>query len=264
MRILNWVQNKLNGKQEKKRCEAGASLARHPCKQEFNNWPQALLSIGTFGNKDLREEPKRDDFSHDLCPSQDLPDFTLEDVKKLQEELTKLLRRKLKSKRKSSEKGEEERANLPLNRFLNCPSSLDFDRTVPRYLRDGFDSNENGGLSTNTEIIFSEAGDLLTNNCSAIQPKSLTFLLKNFFVCRGGFVSGPNLRDPIPESRIDKILRMMIHKKIYPGSSVSTSTKKYLEDKHMEKVQESDKGEERGEDRCKWVKTDSDFIVLEM
>lgn len=55
-----------------------------------------------------------------------------------------------------------------------------------------------------------------------------------------------------------QILRMMIHKKIYPGSSVSTSTKKYLEDKHMEKVQESDKGEERGEDRCKWVKTDSD------
>ncbi|XP_010939894.1 protein NEGATIVE GRAVITROPIC RESPONSE OF ROOTS [Elaeis guineensis] len=268
MGVLSWVQKKFNGKQEKHRSDVGSSSARHTsmqdaCKEEFSDWPQVLLSIGTFGNKELKEDPQRHEPSENLDSSQNLPDFTSEEVRKLQKELIKLLSGKSKAGTNGLEVGEEERANLPLNRFLNCPSSLEVDRTASLRLHDDLDNN-NGDLSPTTKIILKKAKDLLFDNGDAIKKKSLTFLLKKIFVCRSGFSPAPSLRDPIPESRMEKILRTLLHKKIYPRSSASSSsTRKYLEEKPMEKVQAEEK-EEKGEDRCKWVKTDSEYIVLEI
>ncbi|XP_072980294.1 protein NEGATIVE GRAVITROPIC RESPONSE OF ROOTS-like [Typha angustifolia] len=272
MRILNWVQNKFNGRQEKRRSEVGTSSARHTCvpesrKEEFDDWPESLLSIGTFGNKDTQEEER---IKQDSRPSQELPDrFTLEEVKKLQEELTKLLsRRPVKcSSREGSESVEEERANLPLNRFLNCPSSLDVDRTSCEKFCSDLDSNENGeiDISPNTKIMLSKANDLLARNPSAIKQGSLAILLKKILAWRGGFAPSPiSLRDPIPHSRMDKILRTVLQKKIYPQTSASMSTKKYLENKPTDKMKHHSKKEEKDEDGCKWVKTDSEYIVLEI
>jgi hypothetical protein len=181
-----------------------------------------LLSIGTLGNQEIKEEIETEekqfdrdsrisrDYSQGLqeyshssqeyaCASQDLPDFTIEEVKKLQEALTKLLKRKPKS-------GEEETANLPLDRFLNCPSSLEVERTGKKN-NNSDDKNEIGDLSPHTKMILCKARDLLVNNKSTMKQKSLKFLLKKLFVCGGGFMPkpSPSLRDPTPETRMDKV-----------------------------------------------------------
>ncbi|XP_072990297.1 protein NEGATIVE GRAVITROPIC RESPONSE OF ROOTS-like [Typha latifolia] len=263
MRILNWMQNKFNGAQEKKRSDIGSSSSgRVPIpdvgKEELNNLPHPLLSIGTFGNKNLKEEPQRHE------SSEDLPDFTLEEVRKLQEELTKLLRRKSKSSSHKSETGGgEEKASLPLDRFLNCPSSLEVDRTAGPKCSGDVDTDDNGGeFSPNTKIILCKARDLIASNRSAIKQKSLKFLLKKMFVCSGGFAPSPSLKDPT-ESRMEKIMRTLLHKKFFHQSSSSTSTKKYLENKPIERAQEDEK-DDKGDGSYRWVKTDSEYIVLEI
>jgi hypothetical protein len=193
-------------------------------KEELNDWPQGLLSIGTLGNQEINEEIETEEkqfdrdsrisrdysqgsqeYSHSskeyARTSQDLPDFTIEEVKKLQEALTKLLKRKPKS-------GEEVKANLPLDRFLNCPSSLEVERTGRKEsTNDSDDKNEIGDLSPHTKMILCKARDLLVNNKSTMKQKSLKFLLKKLFVCGGGFMPkpGPSLRDPTPETRMDKV-----------------------------------------------------------
>ncbi|XP_038983704.1 protein DEEPER ROOTING 1-like [Phoenix dactylifera] len=235
-------------------------------KEEFDDWPQALLSIGTFGNKELKEDLQGHELSENLDSSenledasQDFPDFTSEEVRKLQQELANLLSRKPKP---STQVGKEERANLPLNRFLNCPSSLEVDRTGSLRLQDELDNNK-GDLSPDTKIILNKVKDLLLGNRSAVKKKTLTFLLKKIFVCRSGFSPAPSLRDPIQESRMEKILRTLLQKKIFARSSASSSVRKCLEERPGENVQ-AEKKKEKGEDRCKWVKTDSEYIVLEI
>ncbi|KAF0908141.1 hypothetical protein E2562_022955 [Oryza meyeriana var. granulata] len=248
MGIINWMQNRLSAKQEKRRAEAAAaavsSSARsrgdQNCRQEArdekiagDHWPPAtahgLLSIGTLGNESP-PPPAAEEAS-----AQDVADFTIEEVKKLQEALNKLLRR---AKSKSSSRGstadhDEERSGgggnnlLPLDRFLNCPSSL--------------------------EIILSKARDLLVNtNGSTIKQKSFKFLLKKMFVCRGGFSPAPSLKDPV-ESRIEKLFRTMLHKRMSARPSNAASSRKYyLEDKPRGKMQREhlhdDEDDENGED----------------
>lgn len=173
--------------------------------EEIDNWPRSLLSIGTFGNKDLNDEP-HDESLEDRRASQDVPDFTLEEAKKLQEELAKLLRRRSKSSFRRSSSGEDERANLPLHRFLNCPSSLEVNRTVGNKNTDDSDCNDvNGDLSPNTKIILCKARDLLASKRDAIKQRSLTFLLKKMFACRGGFAPAPSFKDPLMESKTEKV-----------------------------------------------------------
>ncbi|KAK8523262.1 hypothetical protein V6N13_113210 [Hibiscus sabdariffa] len=97
-----------------------------------------------------------------------------------------------------------------------------------------------------------------------IGKKSLSFVLKKMFVCTSGFSQSPApcLRDPIPESSMEKILRNIIQKKIYPQScSPRLYTKKPLESSHVPKIAN---GDEKPDDGSKWVKTDSEYIVLEI
>lgn len=167
-------------------------------KEEFSDWPQALLAIGTFGNKEISEKQEttqHDDESsedelHEDETSQDLQDFTLEEVTKLQNELTKLLKHKPKPKPDAPEITGEDRANLPLNRFLNCPSSLEVERIA--------NINE-------AKIILNKAKDALMDNGSKIRRRSISFLLKKMFVCKSGLPPMPNIRDSVPESKIDKV-----------------------------------------------------------
>nr|XP_018682041.1 PREDICTED: uncharacterized protein LOC103989647 isoform X1 [Musa acuminata subsp. malaccensis]XP_018682044.1 PREDICTED: uncharacterized protein LOC103989647 isoform X1 [Musa acuminata subsp. malaccensis] len=268
MRILSWVQNKFHGRQEKKKFDAGVSSAHYASmsgnqKEEPNDWPQALLTIGTLGNNDLKEESHRVEYSQDLDSSQDLSDFTIEEVNKLQKELKKLLTRKSKLKSNGSEIGEEDRANLPLNRFLNCPSSLEVDRTA-NTKHECSENENNGDLSPNTKIMLSKLRDALLGNRNTIKKKSISFLLKKVFVCGGGFAPAPSSRDPAPESRMEKILRAILAKKMsQPNSAPASSEKKYLENKPAERTREGEE-EDKKKAQCKWVKTDSEFIVLEI
>ncbi|XP_064950846.1 protein DEEPER ROOTING 1-like isoform X1 [Musa acuminata AAA Group] len=250
MRILSWVQNKFNGRPEKK---CSASRASAPG-NEHSEWPQALLAIGTFGINDMKQDPQ---IAENLDASEDLLDFTAEEVNTLQKELAKLLSRKPKCSTSGSEIAEEEeeegRANLPLNRFLNCPSSLEVDRTTSLKL------DNNGDLSPYTKIILSKVKDALQGNRNAIKKKSLSFLLKKICVCRSGFESPPSFKDPIPEPRIEKILKAILTKK----SSAPTSMRSYLKSKPNEKLQASKVEEDdRRKNQCRWVKTDSECKTI--
>ncbi|CAL9184111.1 unnamed protein product [Musa hybrid cultivar] len=253
MRILSWVQTKFSGRQEHKRCAAAlssASCASIPVisKEEFGDWPQALLAIGTLGNRDIKEDPQRHESSENLQASEDLPDFTMEEVNRFQVELVKLLTRKPNSSTSAPEIAEADRANLLLNWFLNRPSSLEVDRKLENL----------GDLSPSTKIILSKVRDALLSNRTAIKKESLSFLFKKLFVCGGGFAPPRNLKDPIPEPRIDKVLRAILTKKIYPRSSALAPAKKYLANKPTVKMQEEDKRK----DQYKWVKTDSECLKV--
>ncbi|KAG0545783.1 hypothetical protein BDA96_02G391700 [Sorghum bicolor] len=290
MGIINWMQNRFNGKHEKRRPEATAaaaaaafSSAHESCRQDHGredkiptgDWPpQGLLSIGTLGDDpppaagDGGGGPPR-------ASQADVLDFTIEEVKKLQDALNKLLRRaksKSSSSRGSGATDEDRASQLPLDRFLNCPSSLEVDRRISLRHAAGDGGGENGEFSPDTQIILSKARDLLVNsNGTTIKKKSFKFLLKKMFVCHGGFAPAPSLKDPV-ESRIEKLFRTMLQKKMNnarPSNAAVSSRKYYLEDKPSGRMMIRDghhdeEDDEKGSDRIKWDKTDTDFIVLEI
>nr|XP_019704802.1 uncharacterized protein LOC105042073 [Elaeis guineensis] len=246
MRILNWVQKKFIGRQKKNKIDIGSSSAHYTAmpdirKDEFSDWPQALLTIGTFGNSESKEDTATYDSSEDLHSLQDQPDLMLEEVIKFQKELAKLLALKPKSSTDGSEMGCEK------NKFC-----------------DGLDDEDNCENSPNSKIILNRAKKLLADHSSAIKKKSISFLLKKMFACNSGFGPAHNLRDPFPESKIEKLLKTILHKKIHPQNSNSTSKMKYLEKKQEETTHAEDKMHEKEKDGGKWVKTDSEYIVLEM
>ncbi|XP_047065593.1 protein NEGATIVE GRAVITROPIC RESPONSE OF ROOTS-like [Lolium rigidum] len=280
MGLINWVQNRLNTKQEKKRpaataAAAGSSARNAPAREHFRDqeydardersagdW--SMLSIGTLGN----EQP--------TAPAEDqaVPDFTVEEVKKLQDALNKLLRR---AKSKSSARGStagagDDDQSLPLDRFLNCPSSLEVDRRLSLRLQAPDAAGQNGAeFSPDTQIILTKARELLasTTGGGGVKQKSFKFLLKKMFVCGGGFAPQPSFKDPV-ETKLEKLFRTMLHKKMSAArqsNAASSSRKYYLEDKQMEKIQMDgcyEEEDDNGEDVSKWDKTDSDFIVLEV
>lgn len=225
---------------------------QEPSKEEFSDWPHGLLTIGTFGNNDLKENPERQGLQDDdPSLSQELAEFTTEEVGKVQKKLTKLL------SRKPASKVEGEIANLPLDRFLNCPSSLEVDRSLEVDLNE---EEEEEDIDRTIRVILGRCRDAcMESKKKAIGKKSISFLLKKMFVCtRSGFAPAPSLRVALPDSRMEKLLRTMLSKKIYPqNSSRASSMKKYIE----EEEEEEDKSNDQG---SKWVKTDSEYIVLEI
>ncbi|KAF6176817.1 hypothetical protein GIB67_026504 [Kingdonia uniflora] len=256
--ILNWMQSKLSGRQATTKATGGSISSKHhtpqePRKDEFSDWPHGLLAIGTFGSNDTREDSQKLDQQERPPSSDDQIDFTPEEVGKLQKELTKLLSRKPKE-------SEGDGINLPLDKFLNCPSSLEVDRTNCRKFCD--DSDED--LRRITSVILNKGKDLGIDGNNAINKKSVSFLLKKMFVCASGFGPVPSLRDPIPETRMEKLLRTILNKKIYPQRPSTTSSKKFIENRHSSKVDKEDKIKNKGAEACKWVKTDSEYIVLEI
>ncbi|KAL0429939.1 UNVERIFIED_CONTAM: hypothetical protein Sradi_0619900 [Sesamum radiatum] len=90
------------------------------------------------------------------CSSPDFSEFTAEEVGKLQKELTKLLRRK-----PAASKPEEPMADLPLDRFLNCPSSLEVDRTVSdRFSTYSVDDKDEEEIDRTIRIILGRCKDV--------------------------------------------------------------------------------------------------------
>ncbi|KAL6285359.1 hypothetical protein ACE6H2_009749 [Prunus campanulata] len=268
MKLFGWMQNKLNRKQGNKK-QNTVPTTTHPAKQEpreeFSDWPHGLLAIGTFGNNDLKENAaESQDIQEDPTSSEEILDnFTPEEVGKLHKELTKLLTRKPNI--------EKEIADLPLDRFLNCPSSLEVDRRNSNALCfDSADDHKDEDIEKTISVILGRCKEICgDNNKKAIGKKSISFLLKKMFVCRSGFAPQPSLRDTLQESRMEKLLRVMLNKKIIipQGSSRAASMKKYLEDRQIPTKKESnteDDTKEKINDGCKWVKTDSEYIVLEI
>ncbi|GAB4841964.1 Protein DEEPER ROOTING 1 [Ancistrocladus abbreviatus] len=265
MKFFNWVQNKLNGRQENRK-PSGVSadhnnLKQEPKTEEFNDWPHGLLTIGTFGNNDLNRNSEIQNEQESPSSSPELSEFTPDEVGQLQKELTKLLKRKPGAKREE----EQQNPDLPLDRFLNCPSSLEVSRRISNAVCTDPDYKEDDIERTISVIIGKCKEVRAEKNKKAIGKTSLSFLLKKF-VCASGFSPAHSLRDPLQESRMEKLLRTILRKKMYPQTSHASSMKRYIEDKKQQPKKREEESEEksRASKGSKWVKTDSEYIVLEI
>ncbi|PKI41656.1 hypothetical protein CRG98_037963 [Punica granatum] len=193
----------------------------------------------------------------------------IREVGKLQKELTKLLSRKA-----GTSKTQNEIADLPVDRFLSCPSSLEVDRRTSNSWSHcweaGTGDSDDLDIEKSISVIIGKCKEICADQKKkqAIRRKSISFLLKKKFIFRSGFAPATSLRDILQESRMEKLLRILLQKKIYPQrSSQPSSIKRYLEDKPKLKARkENDNGDdindiydrERTDDKGKWVKTDSD------
>ncbi|XP_019198655.1 PREDICTED: uncharacterized protein LOC109192460 [Ipomoea nil] len=282
MKFFSWMQSKING--GKPNPVSPAHYHRKEAqKEEFKDWPDSLLAIGTFGNNNQKKtqdsgdsQSQREEILQDndeQSSSPDLTEFTAEDVGKLQKELTKLLSRKPASKPESAEIMNNA-ADLPLDRFLNCPSSLEVDRRNSSTLSTNSDNSsydyDEDEIDRTIRVIIGRCKDVCEKSRKqqkTLGKKSLSFLLKKVFACRSGIAPTPSLRDTFQESRMEKLLRTMLSKKVYSQTSSrpSTSMKRYLEDKQTSRTDEEE--EQKRDKTCdsgRWDKTDSEFIVLEI
>lgn len=169
-------------------------------KEEFSDWPQGLLTIGTFANNDPKYNPPSEMENHQENPSlsPDLSEFTPEEVGQLQKELKKLLKRK-------PAKQEDQNIDLPLDRFLNCPSSLEVSRRVSNAACIDPECMEDD-IERAISVIIGKCKEVRAEKSKKdIGKKSVAFLLKKMFVCSSGFTPAPSLRDPLHESRMEKV-----------------------------------------------------------
>lgn len=276
-RFFNWMQNKLNGRPGNQRSNTVSvnNHAKHPSqREEFSDWPHGLLTIGTFGNNELKDQAinseiqiqtaadvqeREQEQNHTSALSPDLSEFTPEEVGQLQKELTKLLKRK-------PAKQEEANSDLPLDRFLNCPSSLEVSRRISNAVCTDPEYQEDD-IERTISVIIGKCKEVRAEKTkNAIGQKSFSFLLKKMFVCASGFSPAPSLRDTLQETRMERLLRTILRKKIYPQTSRASSMKRYLEDKHISQEKSNEEEPERQgiSEGCKWDKTDSEYIVLEI
>ncbi|PPD97410.1 hypothetical protein GOBAR_DD05560 [Gossypium barbadense] len=271
MKMFSWVQNKLSSK--KSNIIPDNNHTKQPCKEEFNDWPHGLLAIGTLGNK-IKQEADQKANLHQCVPStQDhvnyLHGLTAEEVGKLQKELNLIFQ-----EHGPTSPANLEAPSLPFDRFLDADSStVEDEERVCSGCSDGSNLNNRKDdhhlQYCNSSLVQSRGKDMCSDNSkAAIGKKSLSFLLKKMFVCRSGFSPAPiSLRDPaVMESRTEKLLKAILHKKIYPQNySTKLSTKKSLEScTHISNTADGDEKIEKADDGSKWVKTDSEYIVLEI
>lgn len=139
---------------------------QEPRKEEFIDWYKGLLTIGTIGNENLLP-----DLQQNPSLSQDL---ALEEEGKLQNEL-------------NLSEGDPE--DLSLDEILDHSSSADEDQSTIL-----------------ASVVCSKGKDICNDNTKrAIGKKSLAFLVKKVIACRGGFAPRHSLRDPVSESRMEKV-----------------------------------------------------------
>ncbi|KAL8230252.1 hypothetical protein R6Q57_000030 [Mikania cordata] len=265
-----WMQSKINnininGGQHNSRTASSAATHDQTLKQEPQNDENTLargfLAIGTFGiiddspreNKEIQHHP-------------DLSEFTPEDIEKLKKELTKLL-----SKKPAAANNEQGAADLPLDRFLNCPSSLEVDRRLSTTTINPDDKEE---IDRTIRVILSRCKDIICKEKSkkSIRKKSnISFLLKKMFVCNNGIPPMPSLlHRQLPESKMERLLRAMLKNKINTQNSCRrpSSAKKLIDSCQSFKKGKGklaiENDDEDANDGSKWVKTDSEYIVLEI
>ncbi|CAA7400759.1 unnamed protein product [Spirodela intermedia] len=257
-KILSWVQTKINGKKEKKAFPSQSELPLSSPAQEtgrkesFEEWPQGLLAIGTFGNHQTKKEIPKYKHSQKTSPLRDIPEFTQDEMERLERELENLLLLE-----PMEQRHEHNSSTLPP---ANCWK-----------IADDWKGEEMGNLSPKAKTILRKARDVLMESQTNQKSQQAILLLRRMFVCSGGFTPAPGLRDPILASKKEKLLRTLVCKKIYPQST-GLAIMKFLEKRvvHSNKVgdkmtpTDKKKTEERSEDGSKWIKTDSEYIVLEI
>ncbi|XP_073148221.1 protein NEGATIVE GRAVITROPIC RESPONSE OF ROOTS [Henckelia pumila] len=267
MKIFGLLRNK--GGHHRPSRESGTTnehMIPQQCREEFNDWPNALLAIGTFGNNNVKDSDKSNIHGSLSLPiSSDLVEhITPEDSRETDKQLRTILNQHISTD--SSFSGELEKHYVSLEKFLE--SLLKGDKISNKSTNSGPERKNSRLQQTSSSDHDREGNNIrLENKRNVIGKRSLSFLLKKAFLCRGGSVLTPGLRDPITgprlaNSRMDKILRTILNRRVYPRkSSPKAKPKKYL-DMH----EEYSDGEEPKEatDGSKWVKTDTEYIILEM
>lgn len=156
-------------------------------KEPFEEWPQGLLAIGTFGNHETKKETPKYKQTHKTSRLRDFPEFTKDEMERLERELENLLLLEPMGRRH-----EHISNTLPP---ANCWKTAD-----------DFEGGELGNLSPKAMTILRKAKDVLIEsqrNQKSQQP--ILLLLRRMFVCSGGFSPAPSLRDPILESKKEKV-----------------------------------------------------------
>ncbi|KAI8553297.1 hypothetical protein RHMOL_Rhmol05G0004000 [Rhododendron molle] len=259
MKIFSWMQSKLNGKQGTKKPNSKSDndqTLQEPCKEEFSDWPRGLLAIGTFGNKSLEGDPERCNLQGGQSSSQGQPlDITPEEAVELQKELM-LFHTQVSNESNAAEDLE----NLQLEMLTFTPSLEDESSKCNTVC--GASAGQSGQLQRSTSL---KGKDICVDHTKkSMRKKALSFLLKKMGISQSMFAPTPSLRDPIPDkSTMEKILRAILHKKVYPQkSSTKATTKKYIDNSHMHKPDEEDGTNDTANDGSKWVKTDSECKIL--
>ncbi|KAL3332440.1 hypothetical protein AABB24_032820 [Solanum stoloniferum] len=260
MKIFSWIQSKINGKQSTYKSNPVAvthHMMHQSCKEEFSDWPNELLAIGTFGSWKNDGNLKQQDQS-----------LTVEEVGQLHSELKHLFPDHEESNPLSAKIGSKK----DLDKFFDCLQNLvDDDHRVIENKESIFKRSN----STLIRVRSQEQSSQLENMTnSGISKKSLSHLLKKTLFCSAGFAAP--LRDPVlPQTKIEKlrmekILRAILHKKIYPQASSprgTTTRKRYIDNICMiesDSDQDDEAFDTTVKNGSKWDKSDSDFIVLEI
>jgi hypothetical protein len=150
-------------------------------KDEFSDWPQSLLAIGTFGNKQIEEEVAQSS-SGNMQTSQDSVKFT-EEVDNIRREFEALLRQ-------GNDHGPCENEQVAWQKHV------------------GEDNDEKRREQLiNKEIVISKAKEIvgIGKKGNTIKLRSVASLLR-LLVCRGGFQpTVPDPRNSLPQLRIEKV-----------------------------------------------------------
>ncbi|KAL9252645.1 DEEPER ROOTING 1-like protein [Drosera capensis] len=265
MKGFSWGQNKFRGGKEIKKAPFDSTTRGHEKREEFSDWPNGLLAIGTLWNRSFKEESKSCNLQDASLPSQD---FTPEEIRRLQEKLDALFSQESYSADSSSSTGQEHN-ELPVVKLLQHSQSSPPENNCGEMSCNSSDRYETDRLLSNiSEVQRCKRDACPDKGSNAIRAKSLTFLLKKMFCWRSGIVPTPSFKDPLlyPESRMRKMLSAMLNKKVHPHSSRRTSSQKYLESQHKSRMKNDEDDHDylqKGIDGTKWVKTDTEYIVLE-
>ncbi|XP_073032038.1 protein NEGATIVE GRAVITROPIC RESPONSE OF ROOTS [Primulina eburnea] len=264
MKIFGLLRNKGDRHQTNRESGTNHHMIHQPCREEFSDWPNALLAIGTFGNNNLKDSDKSKIQGSLTLPRSPghLEHITPEDSRETDKDLRTILNQHISTD--SSFSGELKRHYVSLEKFLEGDKIINQSMNI-------VPENENYRLHRTSSSDHDREGNSirLENKRNDIRKRSLSFLLKKAFLCRGGSVLTPRLRDPITgtglaNSRMDKILRAILNRRVYPQRPIpKAKPKKYL-NMHGEDNDSDDEEPKEATDGSKWVKTDREYIILEM
>ncbi|KAF3792326.1 hypothetical protein EJ110_NYTH00476 [Nymphaea thermarum] len=268
--VVSSLNQGINNQKASKDSDCDTISSKHG---DLKNWQHGLLTIGTLGNLENDEQSMEDCKLHEnpSSPHDDLTEFTLEEVGKLKRELTKYLALKHSTRAVDQDAKSKEavpKNDCPLNKFLNCPSTLEFDWDSCPQLA-GESAGENEGLDDHS-IVASKSMDVGSSS-TRLSRRSFSFLLKTMFTCQGGSGPIPSLREPpMLRSRME-LLKVILRSRIGRPSSTSSGNK-FIQCKSVSEMDPEEERKSQDSEKCKgvkadsecWVKTDSEFIVLEM
>ncbi|KZV15108.1 hypothetical protein F511_37011 [Dorcoceras hygrometricum] len=174
-------------------------MRTQPCREEFNDWPDALLAIGTFGNNNLKGSDNiniQGSLSVHTSPDHPPEHIRPEDSAETDKELRRILNQHISTD--SSFSGELEKHYVSLERYLE--NLLKADNVI----------NKSRNSAQKRKFLAS------------IKPRAQIMTGKETIL--GGSVLTPGLRYPIAgpglaNSRMDKILRAILNTRVCPHRS---------------------------------------------